>query len=278
MTGKEKLAAKFNQLNQKGEKALITFITAGDPDLPNTVKLISTLKGAGADIIELGVPFSDPVADGPVIQRASARSLAAGTNLRQIIQMVADVSDEVKLPLVLMSYYNPILQYGLARFCSDAANAGLAGIIIPDLPFEESRELISYTEKTGLAYIPLVTPTTNRARLELILSSGSGFVYCVTVTGVTGTSQDITGGISQLAQGVRALTGLPIVAGFGIATPQQAYMVAEHCDGVVVGSALVKLVEEMGDNSFYTLAAFTQQLKQALLREQQFGITKVTLN
>ncbi|AEF94533.1 Tryptophan synthase alpha chain [Desulfotomaculum nigrificans CO-1-SRB] len=264
MNGIELLAARFAQVKQRGEKALIAYITAGDPSLETTAKLVASLDQAGADIIEMGVPFSDPVADGPVIQRAVNRALANGTTLAGILDLAANLTNKVATPLVLMSYYNPILQYGLDQFCHDAARAGVAGIIVPDLPLEEAGPILAASELAGLAWIPLVAPTTDGQRLARIAAAGSGFVYCVTVTGITGTTQDVTGEIGRIAKEVRSLTELPVAAGFGIGTPEQAAAVARYCDAVVVGSAFVKLVEKQGKDSMKVVSELASQLKQAL--------------
>ncbi|SHF07487.1 tryptophan synthase subunit alpha [Desulforamulus putei] len=272
MTGVQQLAEKFALLKKRSEKALVTYITAGDPDMQTTGRLVLAMDRAGADIIELGVPFSDPSADGPVIQRASTRALRNHTNPAGILKLVEEVREKVKTPLVLMSYYNPILQYGLNAFCADAARAGVAGLIIPDLPVEEAGPLITEADKVGLALIPLAAPTSNRHRLAKITAAARGFIYCVTVTGITGTRQDVTGEIARLAGQVREFTDLPIVAGFGIATTDQAAAVARYCDGVVVGSALVRLVEEQGEDSLQSVAGLTRQLKGVLSSAQvQFG-------
>lgn len=272
MTGVQQLAEKFALLKEGGQKALVTYITAGDPNLQTTGRLISAMDRAGADIIELGIPFSDPSADGPVIQRASTRALGSGTTPAGILKLVAEVRGSVTAPLVLMSYYNPILQYGLNAFCLDAARAGVAGLIIPDLPVEEAGPLINEADKVGLAVIPLVAPTSNRDRLAKVTAAARGFIYCVTVTGITGTRQDVTAEIDRLSAQVMEFTELPVVAGFGIATPDQAAAVARYCDGVVVGSALVRLVEEQAEDSIQSVAGLTGQLKAALQSPKaQFG-------
>ncbi|MCL5290355.1 MAG: tryptophan synthase subunit alpha [Bacillota bacterium] len=265
MTGVQQIAERFALIKERGQKALVTYVTAGDPDLQATGRLIAAMDQAGADIIELGIPFSDPSADGPVIQRASVRALRSGTNPAGILRLVAEVRSSVSAPLVLMSYYNPILQYGLGDFCTDAARAGVAGLIIPDLPAEESGPLVNEAAGAGLAVIPLVAPTSGRDRLPKVLAAARGFIYCVTVTGITGTRQDVTGEIERLSGQVREFTELPVVAGFGIATPEQAAAVSRHCDGVVAGSALVRLVEEQGEGSLHAVAGLTAQLKKALI-------------
>lgn len=267
MTGIERLYQTFTTLKKRREKALITYLVAGDPDLKATARQIEVMAQAGADIIEVGIPFSDPSADGPVIQRASARALSQGTQLAAVLQVVSEVRQRVTIPLIFMSYYNPILQYGLTRFCQDAAQAGVDGVIIPDLPVEEAGPLAAVASTKGLAVIPLAAPTSTKQRLAKIASLAQGFIYCVTVTGITGTKQVVTGEIAGLARQIKEFTELPVVAGFGIATPEQAAAVAQHCDGVVVGSALVRLIEELGENSPQAVADLTRQLKEALVVE-----------
>ncbi|AEG59638.1 tryptophan synthase subunit alpha [Desulforamulus ruminis] len=266
MSGVKKLTEKFAELKEKGEKALVTYVTAGDPNLETTARLVCAMEQAGADVIELGVPFSDPVADGPVIQRASTRSLQGGTHLTGILEMVRGIREKVQAPLVLMSYYNPILQYGLEKFCQDAVRCGIAGLIVPDLPLEEAGPLLHSSQEAGLAYIPLVAPTSPQRRLARIAESGQGFIYCVTVTGITGTKQNVSNEIARMSGEIREVTDLPLAAGFGIAAPEQAKAVAPYCDAVVVGSALVKLVENHREDSLEPVASLTAQLKQALLR------------
>lgn len=265
MTGIARLGQTFAVLKERQEKALVTYITAGDPDLKSTAQLIQTMAESGADVIELGVPFSDPSADGPVIQRASVRALNQGTCLADILQMVSEVQPRVTTPLVLMSYYNPVLQYGLTKFCQDAAEAGVAGVIIPDLPVEEAGALLA-AAAPGVAVIPLAAPTSTGERLAKIVAVAQGFIYCVTVTGITGTNQPVTEEIAGLSRQLKELTELPLVAGFGIATPEQAARVAQYSDGVVVGSALVRIVEERGESSHQAVADLTKGIKEALLK------------
>ncbi|GAB6157923.1 tryptophan synthase subunit alpha [Desulfotomaculum varum] len=267
MNGVERLAAAFKALKKRQQKALVTYITAGDPDLAVTGRLVSAMDGAGADIIELGVPFSDPSADGPVIQRAAARALAHQTTPADILRLVAELKNKVQAPIVLMSYYNPVLQYGLRDFCLHSAEAGVAGLIIPDLPPEEALPLLGEADKAGLAIIPLAAPTSHRRRLARVAAVARGFIYAVTVTGITGTRQDVTTEIAGLAKRIREFTDLPVLAGFGIATAEQAATVAGCCDGVVVGSALVRLVEEQGAAGIPAVAGFVRSLKEAMLKQ-----------
>lgn len=262
-----RITRKFKELSNTGEKALITFITAGDPDLPTTQQLVLTLDQSGADIIELGVPYSDPLADGPIIQAASLRALKSETNLAKIFQSVADLRSQTQIPIVLMTYYNPLLHYGLPKLASDAAKAGVDGFIVPDLPMEESSELGALLAQQGLHLIPLVAPTSGPQRIEQITAAGGGFIYCVSLTGVTGVRTEVPGNIREFMDVVKSFTTKPVAVGFGISTPAQAAAIARHCDAVIVGSALVKTIGEKGKTPemLVTVADMTRALKEPLL-------------
>ncbi len=251
----------FEANKQAGRKSLIVYISAGDPSLEVTASLVKQLAAAGADIIELGVPFSDPVADGPVIQAASYRALAAGASLSKIIQMASALRKEIHIPLVFMSYYNPLLQYGLVNLAADMDRAGVDGLIVPDLPWEESQPLREALAKYQLAGIPLIAPNTPVSRLSRIAASASGFIYCVSLTGVTGIRQETSTGIQEYLERVRAVSDLPIGVGFGIGNPEQAKAIAPYCDGIIVGSAVVQTLYEEGEAAVIKLV---QQLKQAI--------------
>ncbi|MCD6293289.1 MAG: tryptophan synthase subunit alpha [Deltaproteobacteria bacterium] len=241
-----RLNQTFAKLKKQGRKALITFITAGDPNLDATSELVETLAQAGADIIELGVPFSDPLADGPTIQAASLRALEQGTTLKKIIARVKEIRQRTEIPLVLMTYYNPIYRYGLEKLVNDAAAAGVDGLIVPDLPLEESAKLRRLAAEK-IAVIPLAAPTTPDARLAEIVAAGRGFLYYVTVTGITGTRSSLPEALSQSLDRVKKIAGeLPLAAGFGISTPEQARRVGAHADAIIVGSALVEIVAQNG--------------------------------
>ncbi|TWJ32709.1 tryptophan synthase subunit alpha [Geobacter argillaceus] len=237
----------FARLGKTGDKALITFITAGDPDLTATAGLIPRMAAAGADIIELGVPFSDPMADGPTIQKASERALAAGATLAGILAMVKEVRNSCQVPLLLMGYYNPIYIYGVERFCRDAVAAGVDGVLVVDLPPEESAELKTVADQAGLDVIFLLTPTSDASRIKTVNRLGRGFIYYVSVTGVTGARTSLADSLSASVTAIRSQVRLPLAVGFGISTPEQAAGVAAVADGVVVGSAIVKLFEERRD-------------------------------
>lgn len=254
----------FAALKKKGEKAFISFITAGDPDLKTTAELVKGMAAAGADIIELGVPFSDPLADGPTIQKSSQRSLKAGTTLAKILQMAAEVRQSEQVPLVLMSYYNPVLQFGLDRFVQQAVEAGIDGLIVPDLPLEECRPLYSRAVENNLHLIPLVAPTTTDARMKQIAQHAQGFVYCVSLTGVTGMRAQASSSIAALTSRVRRVIALPAAVGFGVSSPAQAHAAAEHCDAVIVGSAVVKTIEDNPRSPVEAVCRLTADYKAAL--------------
>ncbi|WP_416907721.1 MAG: tryptophan synthase subunit alpha [Polymorphobacter sp.] len=239
----DRLATRFAACRAEGRAALVTFVTAGDPDLETSAAILAALPGAGADIIEIGMPFTDPMADGPAIQAGNLRSLSHGTRLRDVLAMVrAFRAGDATTPLVLMGYYNPILAYGPERFAREAAAAGLDGTIVVDLPPEEADELLPHLEAAGLHLVRLATPTTDAARLPKVLGGASGFLYYVAVAGVTGANAASADEIGAAVTRLRAATDLPIAVGFGVRTPEQAAAVARHSDAVVVGSAIVDAI------------------------------------
>jgi len=256
-----RLTATFNRLRAAQRTALMPFVVAGDPDLATTGQVIGELARSGADVIELGVPFSDPVADGPVNQRAYQRALAGGVALRDVLGLVERARPAV--PVVLLSYYNPIVQYGVARFCADATHSGVDGIVIPDLPADEADELVAAARPVGLDTIFLLAPTSTDARIRLTAARSTGFIYCVSVTGVTGTRDRLPEEIRDLTGRIKGLTRIPVCVGFGVSTPDQARSVAEFADGVIVGSALVSMLEQPGDR-VARLARFVRDLRQAI--------------
>jgi tryptophan synthase alpha chain len=241
-----RIADTFKELRKRGAKGLVTFITAGDPDLETTAGIIRELEAAGADFIELGVPFSDPMADGPTIQLSSERALASGTTLPKILEMVRSVRTHTKIPIILMGYYNPVLSYGTPRFVNDAVEAGVDGVILVDLPPEEaeSEGLSALARERGLDVIFLLAPTSDPGRIGKVVKSGRGFLYYVSVTGVTGARSEVSASLDEEVGRIRDATGLPLVIGFGISDPGQAGTVALLGDGAVIGSALVKLFEQ----------------------------------
>ncbi len=263
----ERIEKRFLELEGKKEKALVAYLTAGYPDLEATRHLILALDAAGADVLELGVPFSDPTADGPVIQGSSQKALRNGTTLPRILDLVAKLRSSTAMPVIIFSYYNPILAYGNQRFARHAAEVGVDGALIVDLPAEEAAELKKHTGARGIDFIPLIAPTTGPERAQKILRGASGFVYYISLTGVTGTGRPRLQEIRTNLARIRKMTRLPVVAGFGISTPAQAREIGAQADGVVVGSAFIRLMEENGKRkgaapkAVYTLA---RRLKGAL--------------
>ncbi|HEY5513146.1 MAG TPA: tryptophan synthase subunit alpha [Geomonas sp.] len=257
-----RIADKFAELKGRGETALVTFVTAGDPDLPTTEEVVLELERSGCDLIELGVPFSDPMADGPTIQLSSERALASGTTLPGILDMVRRLRARTQVPIVLMGYFNPIFAYGAERFAADAAAAGVDGLLVVDLPPEEAAELKGATDGRGIDLIFLLTPTSDRSRVEAVSRLGSGFIYYVSVLGVTGTRSAVADTLAERVTSVRGELSLPLVVGFGISDPEQAAQVGRVADGVVVGSALVKYFERyQGTELLRQLGAFVAALK-----------------
>ncbi len=266
MRRNSRIARKFRDLRARGETALIPFIVAGDPNLDSTRHLVRELEARGADLIELGVPFSDPMADGPVNQRAMARGLAAGASLSTILGLVSELRAETQIPLILFGYFNPVLHYGCERFCADAARAGVDGILIVDLPPEESRELARPAAANGIDLIYLLAPTTPIERSRKIAHAASGFLYYVSVTGVTGARAALAADLENRVRELRAVTDLPIGVGFGISTPEQAGGVAAFADAVVVGSALSSLIEQHRESPdvVQSVGALVGAMKEAI--------------
>lgn len=243
-----RIAAKFQELRTMGKSAFMPFICAGDPTPELSRKLFKALEEAGADLIEFGVPFSDPIADGPTIQKASERALAHRISLRQILDLVCELREESQIPIALMTYYNPIFRMGEAKFCAAAEEAGIDGVIIPDLPLEEAETLLEIAPKYNLATILLVTPTSPPDRMRLIASVSTGFIYCVSVTGVTGARDSLSEEILPMVTQLRKHTDKPICVGFGISTSAQGHTVAQMADGVIVASAIINLIERHLDD------------------------------
>ncbi|MBU0725050.1 MAG: tryptophan synthase subunit alpha [Alphaproteobacteria bacterium] len=245
-----RITRRFAQLKAEGRGGLVTFITAGDPDPEVSAKILQGLPAAGADLIEIGMPFSDPMADGPAIQAASLRALKSGMSLAKTIALVRGFrASDSDTPIILMGYYNPIYIYGVDRFLADAKAAGVDGLIIVDLPPEEDVELCLPALKADIAFIRLATPTTDDKRLPTVLSNTSGFVYYVSFTGVTGTKSIDSQHVGQAVERLRRHTDLPIAVGFGIRTPEQAQAIASIADAAVVGSALVQVIESNIDEA-----------------------------
>lgn len=238
-----RLDATFAALRARGARALVPYFTAGDPSLAATATLMLEASRQGADVIELGVPFSDPLADGPVIQRATQRALAAGVTLPRVLEMVRELRDDLTTPLVLMIYYNPILAFGLKAFCRTAVEAGVDGVLVIDLPPEEADPLHAEADPLGLDVVHFVAPTTPPARMRTIARASRGFIYLVSLTGITGERASLPPDLTGLLHTLRGVTTKPVCVGFGISTPEQSAMVGAHADGVIVGSAIVRLIE-----------------------------------
>jgi len=272
-----RISEKLSVLAQRSEKALITFITAGDPDLNTTKKLVLALERAGADVIELGVPYSDPLADGPIIQQASQRALKGGTTLSRIFEAVSDLRQETQIPIILMTYYNPLLRFGLEKAASQAREAGVDGFIVPDLPMEEADFFHAALSEKGIYLIPLVAPTSGTGRIKAIAAGGQGFIYCVSLTGVTGVRQGIPENLKEFMGLVRGCTDKPLAVGFGVSTPEQVAEISRFCDAVIVGSALVKTISEKGSSAdlINAVIEMARELKEPL---RQTGFDKVSVS
>lgn len=238
-----RIDAKFAELNASGKKAFVSYVMAGDPDYDTALKVVKGLPGAGVDIIELGLPFTDPMADGPTIQLAGQRALEAGMTLQRTLDMAAEFrKTDNTTPIVLMGYYNPIYNRGVDTFLSDAKAAGIDGLIVVDLPPEEDEELCIPAQAAGLNFIRLATPTTDEKRLPKVLQNTSGFVYYVSVTGITGAAEAQAGDVGPEVARIKASTDLPVIVGFGINTPEKSEAIASISDGAVVGSAIVSQI------------------------------------
>ena len=245
-------------------KALIPFITCGDPDLQTTDKVVKALAEAGADLIELGIPFSDPTAEGPVIQEANVRALAAGTTTDQIFNMVRQLRKDVSVPLAFMTYANVVFSYGSERFISTCAEIGMDGLILPDVPFEEKEEFSSICKRYGIDLISLIAPT-SEGRIAQIARDAEGFVYVVSSLGVTGARSEITTDIETMVRLIRENTDLPCAVGFGISTPEQARKMAALSDGAITGSAIVQLMALHGKDAVPYVSEYVKTMKQAVL-------------
>lgn len=263
-----RIGKKFAELRQRGEAALIPFVTAGDPDLATTLEILRALEKGGADCIELGIPFSDPTADGPTIQRSSERALKSGVSLRSIFQTLSAFRRSSDIPVILFGYYNPLFHYGVEEFCRQAAHAGADGMLCVDLPPEESLELRGWADAAGLDLIYLLSPTSDIERIRLVGHSGRGFIYYVSVTGVTGVRRTLDDRLRSQVARVRRMTALPVGVGFGVSTPNQAAWIAEFADAVVVGSALVEIIGKAQGSAekVRRAGAFIANLKRAMKR------------
>jgi len=263
-----RLEGTFARLRARGERALLPYFTAGDPSLADTRRLVIEAARRGADVIELGVPFSDPLADGPVIQRAGARALAAGTTVARVLETVSALRAEIDVPLVLLTYYNPVLAFGLKAFARTAVDAGVDGAIVADMPPEESGPLATEADAVGLDLVYMLAPTSTPPRVRLIAKKSRGFVYVVSLTGVTGERQELPDDLATQIGVLRRATTMPVCVGFGISTPAQVATVGRIADGAAVGSAIVRLVEARAGSSTLVedVGKFIAELK-APLRE-----------
>lgn len=244
-------------------KAFIPFITAGDPNLEITAQLILEMSRAGADIIELGIPFSDPVAEGMVIQKADERALVAGTTPSKIFDMVRSIRDKTDVPLAFMTYFNPVFVHGVEKFAENCSKSGIDALIIPDLPFEEKDEILPHCKKYGIELISLIAPT-SRERISMIAAEAQGFVYCVSSLGVTGVRNEINTILSEMIALVKEVQDIPCAIGFDVSTPGQAKATAQLADGVIANSAIVKLVEKYGESCIKPVADYVSKMKQAI--------------
>lgn len=261
-----RIQKRFRKLEKEGKKAFIPFITAGDPDLDTSKALVLELEKRGADIIELGVPFSDPLADGPIIQRASQRALRKGVSLPKILELVKDLRQKVEIPLILMGYYNPIFKYGEKKFIEKASDAGVDGLIIADLPPEEAQSLLKEVRKNNLALIFLLTPVSSEERIKLVCKSSQGFIYCVAYAGVTGEEKKDEENLKNLVARIHSLISTPVGIGFGISSPSAARKAASLAEAVIVGSAIIKKIEEHQESKSLVkgVGIFTESLVKAV--------------
>lgn len=258
-----RIARMFEALEQNGRKGLIAFLTAGDPSPERTPDLVEALERGGADLIELGVPFSDPVADGPVIQRAGERALKAGTTLRRVLEIASEVRRRSEIPLLLFTYLNPVLRYGLESLARDAVQAGIDGCLLTDASVEEALEYVEVMRRHGLDTVFLAAPTSSERRLQLIAEYSTGFIYLVSRTGVTGERDSISDAVVPLIRSMRRHSKLPLAVGFGISRPEQVTELGRHVEAVAVGSAIVSMIERNVDNPSLDiqLESFVRELK-----------------
>lgn len=261
------VSERFAQLKSQSQCALIPFITAGDPDLATTAEALRVLDRAGADLIELGVPYSDPLADGPTIQAAATRALRRGVKLGDVLEIVQTVAPELQAPIILFTYYNPIYHRGIERFCEQIATAGVKGLVIPDLPLEEAERVLQAAQQVGVEVTLLVAPTSPLERIHAIAAQSQGFIYLVSVTGVTGARTQVADRVQELIPQLRAATQKPIGVGFGVSAPEHAQKLRQWgADAVIVGSAIVKrLAEGTPAEGLAAIDAFCQTLKGAIV-------------
>ena len=269
-----RIQQRWTQLQSQGEKAFVAFLMAGDPDIATSIRVIVDLAEAGVDIVELGIPFSEPIADGPVIQRSGERALRSGANLPRILQMVRDIRRESQVPLLLFSYFNPILRYGFDRFAADAVASGADGALITDLSVEEAGPYVAEMRRQGLDTVFLAAPTSTDQRLKRVAELSTGFVYAIARAGVTGAHEQLSAAAAPLLGRLRASTTLPLAVGFGISRPEHLTELAPLADGVVVGSALVRCLEEHPENPAHHAAEFARWLREGFQTQHNEPIHK----
>lgn len=260
-----RIEKKFRYLRENNQKALITYITAGDPDLGVTKQLVLEMEKQGADIVEIGIPYSDPVADGPVIQRAAQRALSKKIKIKDIMNVVRELREQTQVPLLYLVYFNCIFQYGVEKFISDCAKVGIDGLIIPDLPYEESMDVREIGMQYDVNIIPLIAPTSS-GRIKKIVQNAKGFIYCISSTGVTGVRNNFRTDLLAFMNEIDKYTDIPKAIGFGISSPEHIRELKHFCDGLIVGSAIVKIVEKYKDSDELTgrIGNFVKELKEAL--------------
>lgn len=266
--GEEKIKINMNRIKNafENKKAFIAFITGGDPNIETTEALIPKMAEAGADLIEIGIPFSDPIAEGVVIQAADERALKSGTTTDKLFDMVKRVRGKVEIPLVFMTYVNPIYTYGTEKFAKKCAECGIDGVIVPDVPFEEREEIKGACEAAGITLISMIAPT-SKERIGMIAKEAEGFLYCVSSLGVTGVRSQITTNIKEMVQQVKEVSDIPCAIGFGIATPEQAREMAAVSDGAIVGSAIVKIIAQYGRECVEPVCEYVRGMKEAVRGE-----------
>lgn len=263
--------SRITKVFKPGRKALVGYITTGYPDIATTIKAAEVLAESGCDILELGIPFSDPLADGATIQKASHEALMSGITPQACLETAKAISERTDMPLVFMTYYNPVLKYGLEDFCQSCVHAGVNGLIVPDLPPEEGKELETVARQNNIDLIYLLAPTSTDSRVITVAERSRGFIYLVSLTGVTGARKELSPELGNFVKRVRSRTNKPLCIGFGISTPEQAVQAAQEADGVIIGSKLIQLMEE--DKTLTKLKTFTTGVRRALDAMKQTGGT-----